>query len=49
MAEELIKILQEQIAEDAEVVAFTIILKKNCWAYAVTHDPFGNIYVNEIE
>ena len=48
MTEELIKTLQEQAAKGAEVTAFTIVLKKDYRAYAVTHDPFGNIYVDEV-
>ena len=48
MAEELIRTLQEQVAEGAEVVTFTIVIRKNYTAYTVTPDPFGNIYVDEI-
>lgn len=49
MAEELIKILQEQIADGAEVVTFTIVLKKNYRAYTVTTDTFGkDVFVDEV-
>ena len=36
MADELIKTLQEQIADGAEVVTFTIVLRKKYRAYTVT-------------
>ena len=49
MVEELIRILQEQAAEGAEVVAFTIVLKKNYTAYAVTTDTWGKeVYITEV-
>lgn len=48
MVEELIKTLQEQVAEGADAVTFTIVLKKGYRAYTVTPDPFGNIDVDEI-
>lgn len=40
MIEKLIKTLQEQAAEGAEAVAFTIVLKKDYRAYTVTPDSF---------
>ena len=48
MEEELIKTLQEEIENGAEVVTFTIVLKKNWRAYTITHDDFKNIYVDEV-
>ena len=49
MAEELIKTLQEQIADGAEVITFTIVLRKNYRAYTITPDTFGKeVFVDEV-
>lgn len=49
MEEELIKTLQEQFAQGAEVVTFTIVLKKDYRAYTVTPDSLGSyVYVDEV-
>lgn len=49
MAEELIKTLQEQIADGAEVVTFTIVLRKNYQVYTITTDTFGKeVFVDEV-
>ena len=49
MTEELVKMLQEQIGQGAEVVAFTVVLKKNYVPYVLTHDTWGkDVFIDEI-
>ena len=49
MTEELVKTLQEQIEQGAEVVAFTVVLKKNYVPYVLTHDTWGkDVFIDEI-
>lgn len=48
MEEKLIKTLQEQIADGAEIVNFIVVFKKNYRSYIVTCDDFNNITVDEV-
>ena len=48
LAEELIRTLQEQVADGAELVTFTVVLKKDYDAYVVTHDNCNYIYVERV-
>lgn len=49
MNKELVKMLQEQIEQGAEVVAFTVVLKKNYVPYVLTHDTWRKyVFIDEI-
>ena len=46
--EELINRLRKELEKGAEIVTYTIVIKRNYTAYTITTDPFGEIYVDEI-
>lgn len=49
MMQELIDTLQKEMDEGAEIVTFTVVLKKNYTAYTVTPDHLSNdVYVDEV-
>ena len=46
--EELIKRLREELDSGAEIVTYTIVIKKDYTAYTITTDAFGEIYVEKV-
>lgn len=49
MIQELIDTLQKEMAEGAELVTFTVVLRKNYRAYVVTPDHLSNdVYTDEV-
>ena len=46
--EELINRLREELEVGAELVTYTIVIKKDYTAYTITSDAFGEIYVERV-
>lgn len=46
--EELIDTLRKELEKGAEIVTYTIVIKKDYTAYTITSDAFGYIYVEKV-
>ena len=46
--EELIKTLQDELSKGAELVTYTVVIKKNYKAYTIESDDWHNVCVVEV-
>ena len=46
--EELINRLREELEKGAEIVTYTIVIKRDYAAHTISTDAFGEIYVDKV-
>ena len=46
--EELINRLREELEKGAEIVTYTIVIKRDYTAYTISTDVWGEIYVDKV-